>query len=91
MHNLVTLPDLGVPPGTPVTLSVWYALPGDLVLEGERLVEVLTDGATFDVPAPVTGRLVEHLARPHAVLRPGHALGTIESRDPGPSPPRNGT
>src|SRR5262245_58579412 len=58
MHMPITLPELGLPPSHAVRLSTWYAVPGETVFEGDRLVEVLTEGATFDVPAPATGRLV---------------------------------
>ena len=81
MHTPITLPELGLPEGRPITLSVWYAGPGEFVFEGDRLVEVLTDGATFDVPSPATGMLVERLAYPRDVLRPGQVLGVVEAED----------
>ncbi len=77
----ITLPELGLPAGRRVTLSVWYAEPGDFVFEGDRLVEVLTDGATFDVPSPATGRLAERRAYPRDVLQPGQVLGVVEAED----------
>src|SRR5436305_2065824 len=46
MRTPITLPELGLPESRKVTLSVWYARQGDFVFEGDRLVEVLTDGAT---------------------------------------------
>ena len=58
MRTPVVLPDLGA---APVVLSLWFAGVGDTVFEGERLVEVLVAGATFDVSAPVSGKLVERL------------------------------
>jgi pyruvate/2-oxoglutarate dehydrogenase complex dihydrolipoamide acyltransferase (E2) component len=76
MRTPVLLPDLGA---APVQLSLWFAHPGDRVFEGERLVEVLTAGATFDVSAPATGRLVEHNAWPRDVLTPGQVLGVVEA------------
>jgi pyruvate dehydrogenase E2 component (dihydrolipoamide acetyltransferase) len=81
MRTEITLPELGLPDGLPVTLSVWYAEQGDVVFEGDRLVEVLTDGATFDVPSPATGLLVERWAYPRDVLRPGQVLGVVEAED----------
>ena len=59
-------------------LSVWFADLGDTVYEGDRLVEVLLNGTTFDVPAPATGTLIEIMAIPDDELRPGQALGRIE-------------
>jgi pyruvate dehydrogenase E2 component (dihydrolipoamide acetyltransferase) len=81
MRTAITLPDLGVLNGARVTLSAWFALPGDRVLEGDRLVEVLTEGATFDVPCPASGCLVERRALPRDVLTTGQVLGVVESPD----------
>ena len=39
---------------------------------------MLVGGATFDVPAPATGRLAEKHALPNDPLRPGQVLGTVE-------------
>jgi pyruvate/2-oxoglutarate dehydrogenase complex dihydrolipoamide acyltransferase (E2) component len=71
----ITLPDLGA---APVVLSIWFTAPGELVFEGDRLVEVLTGGATFDVAAPATGRLAEKHALPNDRLVPGQVLGVVE-------------
>jgi pyruvate/2-oxoglutarate dehydrogenase complex dihydrolipoamide acyltransferase (E2) component len=76
MRLPVLLPDLGA---AAVRLSLWYADVGDLVYEGDRLVEVLASGATFDVSAPATGRLVERHAWPRDLLTPGQVLGMVEA------------
>jgi pyruvate/2-oxoglutarate dehydrogenase complex dihydrolipoamide acyltransferase (E2) component len=70
----VLLPDLGA---DSVRLSVWFADPGDRVYEGDRLVEVRLGGATFDVPAPATGRLAERRAFPNDRLAPRQVLGIV--------------
>ena len=74
MRAEIILPELGA---SPVLLSVWFAEPGEIVYEGDRLVEVLVDGATFDVPAPATGRLLEQRALADDVIAPGQVLGTV--------------
>jgi pyruvate/2-oxoglutarate dehydrogenase complex dihydrolipoamide acyltransferase (E2) component len=71
----IILPDVGA---APVVLSIWFADPGDVVFEGDRLVEVLVGGATFDVSSPATGRLVERQARRNQPLTPGQVLGFVE-------------
>ena len=81
MPTPIVLPDLG---GGDVTLSLWYAEPGDRVLAGERIVEVLTERATFEVTAPATGTMSEKFAFPRDVLAPGQVLGLI-AEDPLPS------
>jgi pyruvate/2-oxoglutarate dehydrogenase complex dihydrolipoamide acyltransferase (E2) component len=75
MQAEVILPDLGA---APVVLSVWYAEPGEWVYEGDRLVEVLVLGATFDLSAPATGRLVDRRAVVNERLQPGQVLGIVE-------------
>jgi pyruvate/2-oxoglutarate dehydrogenase complex dihydrolipoamide acyltransferase (E2) component len=76
MRTPVVLPDLGA---RPVQFSLWFADAGDAVYEGDRLAEVLTNGATFDVSAPATGTLVERLAWPRDPVVPGQVLGVVES------------
>ena len=78
MRTPVLLPDLGA---APVRLSLWFSTPGDFVFEGDRLVEVIVAGATFDVSAPATGRLIERNAWPRDVLTPGQVLGVLESEE----------
>ena len=48
---------------------------GEEVWEGDRLVEVLVGPATFDVPAPATGRLAEIRGREDDRVAPGAVLG----------------
>ena len=51
------LPDLGE--GTVEAEIVrWYVKPGDSVQEDQAIVEVMTDKASVEVPAPVGGRVV---------------------------------
>ena len=78
MRAEILLPDLQA---GPATLCTWFAEVGERVFEGDRLVEVLVGGATFDVAAPATGRLVEKQARANQPLRPGQVLGAIETEE----------
>ena len=75
------MPDLGSPR---VTFSLWHVRVGDRVTEGDRVAEVLIPGATFDVPAPVSGTLAERTAQPNDPLTPGTVLGLIEEGEPRP-------
>jgi pyruvate/2-oxoglutarate dehydrogenase complex dihydrolipoamide acyltransferase (E2) component len=72
----VILPDLGA---SRVRFSLWFADPGDQVYRGDRLAEVLADGASFDVSAPATGRLVERHVWPRDLLMVGQVLGVVEA------------
>jgi pyruvate/2-oxoglutarate dehydrogenase complex dihydrolipoamide acyltransferase (E2) component len=79
MRAEILLPELGA---APVVVSVWFADSGEAVYEGDRLVEVLVSGATFDVPSPATGRLLEKLALPDDPVLPGQVLGIVEVETP---------
>lgn len=81
MQAAIVLPELGSPA---VVLSLWFADAGDTVFEGDRLVEVLIEGATFDVPSPATGKLLEKRAWPDDRLVPGQVLGIVEVENPAP-------
>lgn len=78
MRKPVTMPDLHA--AAPV-VSVWFVEPGERVYVGDRVVEILIAGATVDVSAPATGRLVEKLAWPDESVAPGQVLGYIEEEE----------
>jgi pyruvate/2-oxoglutarate dehydrogenase complex dihydrolipoamide acyltransferase (E2) component len=75
MRSPILMPDVG---SETSAVNLWFAQPGDRVYAGDRLVELLLDGATFDVSSPVDGRLAEKTARPGEHLVPGQILGWIE-------------
>ncbi len=81
MQAEVILPELDADPAQPIRLSAWFADPGDLVYEGDRLVEVVLAGATFDVAAPATGRLLAIRVYPDEPLTPGQVLGVIDTTE----------
>lgn len=70
----IILPDLG-----PVAawVTVWFANPGDRVFAGERVVEVATESATFDVAAPAAGVLRSRLIKAREPVAPGQTLGRL--------------
>jgi pyruvate/2-oxoglutarate dehydrogenase complex dihydrolipoamide acyltransferase (E2) component len=78
MRAPIILPDLGA---ARASLSVWFADPGEFVYEGDRLVEILVNGATFDVSAPATGRLTEKCAFPDDPVDVGQVLGVLDAED----------
>lgn len=73
----VVAPDLGSE--GPARVSAWLVDVGDSVRAGDRLVELLLPGVTYDVHAPVTGRLLQAHVPLNAVVRPGDTLGQIEA------------
>ncbi|WP_422930191.1 biotin/lipoyl-containing protein [Singulisphaera sp. PoT] len=79
----VILPDLGTGPDVPIVVSHWFAARGDVVWEGDRLVEVLVGPATFDVLAPTTGRLAEIRGWEDDLVAPGTVLGLVAATEDG--------
>jgi pyruvate/2-oxoglutarate dehydrogenase complex dihydrolipoamide acyltransferase (E2) component len=82
----VVLPDLGIGPGENIVVSHWFYRRGEEVWEGDRLVEVLVGAATFDVPAPATGRLTEIRCHEDDRVRPGQVLATLAVGDGSAAP-----
>jgi 2-oxoglutarate dehydrogenase E2 component (dihydrolipoamide succinyltransferase) len=76
-HPLV-LPDLGLGDMS-IAISVWLVPRGATVMEGDRLVEVLADSVTVDLPSPANGILVETLAAEDDLVVPGQVLGYVEA------------
>lgn len=72
----ITLPDLGTS-GEPVRISAWLIDLGQSVIAGDRVVEVLIPGITFDLEADKTGELVEICRAVDAIVEPGEILGWI--------------
>jgi 2-oxoglutarate dehydrogenase E2 component (dihydrolipoamide succinyltransferase) len=73
----VVMPQLGesVMEGTVVR---WIAKPGQKVERDEPLVEIATDKANTEIPAPTAGVLVEQLAKEGAVVTVGGALARLD-------------
>ncbi|CAN5249652.1 hypothetical protein BH10PLA2_BH10PLA2_09170 [soil metagenome] len=79
MQMEVVLPELGGL-SEPI-LSIWFVEPGEHVFAGDKLVEILLAGATFDVPTPVSGRFAAKMAWPNDRLHAGQILGIVEATD----------
>ncbi|HEX4149409.1 MAG TPA: lipoyl domain-containing protein [Pirellulales bacterium] len=78
MRITLLLPELGLD-DAPIVLSLWLVPLGSEVAEGDRLVEVLADGVTVDLPSPASGVLVEMAAGEDDSIRVGQLLGVIEA------------
>ena len=78
MREPILVPDLAAPN---VVLSVWYVKPGEKVVPGDRLVELLLGSATFDLASPCAGVLIEQTAVADEVLAPGQTVGFLEVGD----------
>ncbi len=77
MRSPIVVPNLGTPE---LVVSVWYVKPGEAVYEGDRVVELLLGGATFEIAAPCSGTLTEQSARPDDCVTVGQVVGYIMSQ-----------
>jgi 2-oxoisovalerate dehydrogenase E2 component (dihydrolipoyl transacylase) len=74
------MPDLGE--GTvDAEIVAWHTKPGDLVREDQLIVEVMTDKAAVEVPAPVSGRVVSINGAPGEKVAVGSPLIVFELTD----------
>lgn len=73
----VILPELGEGI-TKATVSYWYFKVGDKVNEGDDLVEMTTDKATFNVPCPAAGVLSQIITEEGQAVEVGAALAQID-------------
>jgi len=73
----ICLPDLGDVES--VVVVEWLASVGDIVGEGDDLLEVETEKTSFVVPSPAAGRLRAIHARDGDRLEAGGVLGELEA------------
>jgi pyruvate dehydrogenase E2 component (dihydrolipoamide acetyltransferase) len=71
------LPDLGEGIAE-VEVVQWFAEPGDLVVAHQALVEVETDKAIVELPAPVDGVLIAHGAAAGEMIKLGEPVASFE-------------
>lgn len=77
----VPLPDLGEDAGDSARVAFWYVDPGEEVKEGDDLVQMLTDKATFDVPSPATGKVADLMADEEQTVKVGGVLCRLQVED----------
>jgi len=76
--HIFKLPDLGE--GTvSAEIVAWHVKLGDQLLEDQPLVEMSTDKAVVEVPAPVSGRVISLAGKPGDVVAVGAVLATFET------------
>jgi len=72
----LTLPELGEGIEE-ATVSTWYFNEGDEIKKDEDVVEVATDKATFNIPAPAGGLLKKILLAEGDIAKTGQVLAEI--------------
>jgi len=63
-----------------VTVSYWHFKEGDKVNEGQDLVEVATEKAVFNIPAPCSGILKKQLASEGETIKPNEVIAIIQKQ-----------
>ena len=63
--------------GTKAVVKNWYVAIGEMIKEGEPLVELETDKVAVEVPAPASGVLLEILIDADGEAEPGGVLGRL--------------
>jgi pyruvate dehydrogenase E2 component (dihydrolipoamide acetyltransferase) len=81
MRVEVELPEVDENNGDEATVSFWYVDEDEEVEEGEDLVEMITEKTTFNVTAPVSGRLVEIIVQEGDVVKVGDTMAILETED----------
>lgn len=61
------------------TVSFWHFEEGEKVIEGDDLVEMVTDKATFNIPAPASGTLKEVMFEEGETVKIGETIAAIET------------
>ena len=67
--------------GNEVILTMWHVPESGRVTEGEDLLEIVTDKATFDIPAPCSGVLVKIAKKEGEKATAGDLVAEIQEDD----------
>lgn len=79
MRYEVELPELVDDDSVESTISSWYVEDGEMIEEGEDLVEVTTSKDVYNIPSPVSGKLIETISQEGDVVRVGDTIAIIET------------
>jgi 2-oxoisovalerate dehydrogenase E2 component (dihydrolipoyl transacylase) len=79
------MPDLGEGTVSAEVLK-WYVGPGDTVAEDQVIVEVMTEKAAIEVPAPVSGRVLSVHGQPGDMVAVGAELIVFETGEAAAAP-----
>lgn len=76
-EHIFKLPDLGEGM-VEAEIVAWHVKPGDMVRDGDVVVDVMTDKANIEVPAPATGKVLRTSGQPGDMVAVGSELMAIE-------------
>ena len=76
------LPELGKDAPDHAKLSFWYKEVGEEIEKDEAICEMFTDKATFDVPSPVKGTVLEILVEEEETeVQVGQVIAVIDAEE----------
>ena len=75
---VVKLPDIGEGM-TEAEIVAWHVSPGQVIREEDPLVDIMTDKATVELPAPVAGTVVAINGKPGEKRPVGSELVVLEA------------
>jgi 2-oxoglutarate dehydrogenase E2 component (dihydrolipoamide succinyltransferase) len=81
MRIEIKVPELGDSGAEEAAVSFWYFDQGEKIKEGEDLVELVTDKAAFNLPAPAAGVLAEVKSAEGDSVKVGEVIGLIETEE----------
>src|SRR5215475_5837997 len=70
---------------TEVQIARWYKQVGDRAAKDENLVEIESDKATVDLPAPISGTLTQILKQPGDKALVGEVIGYMVTSTDAPT------
>lgn len=77
-EHIFKLPDLGEGM-VEAEIVEWHVKPGDVVVEGDLIADVMTDKANVEVPAPVSGTVLRTSGVPGDLVAVGAELAAFET------------
>ena len=75
----LVVPEFGL--DVPLAVALWLVPEGAEFIEGDRVVQLVAGGATIDLEAPVSGRLVTWLVEEDEAVTAGTVLAEFEVAD----------
>ena len=75
----VPLPDLGEDAPDEATVNFFLVEAGDEIKEGDDLIELVTDKATFTVPSPVSGKVLELRVKEDGTIKVGDVIAVVDA------------
>jgi 2-oxoisovalerate dehydrogenase E2 component (dihydrolipoyl transacylase) len=74
----IRVPNMGDDGPDEATVSFFCFEEGDAVKKDDKVLELLTDKATFDVISPVDGKVLRVLVEEDATVKPDQVLAVLE-------------